>query len=86
MPPVTIGDLRRSGRLLWCYCETCCYEAEKDLNTWRALDDAVEVPSAGKHLKCPRCGSGKVTTRPQLHEKPIEQIREEARAKLARQG
>lgn len=84
MAVVTIGELRRAGRRLWCYCEACGHEAEKDLNEWRALDDAVEVPSAGKHLKCPSCSSGKITTRPQLHEKPIEQIRAEARAKQAR--
>lgn len=84
--PVTIGDLRRAGRRLWCYCEDCGREVEKDLNVWRALDDAVEVPSAGKHLKCSQCGSGRVSTRPQLHEKPIKEIRAVAREKQARQA
>lgn len=84
--PVTIGDLRRAGRRLWCYCNACGREVEKDLNVWRVFDDAVEVPSASKHLKCSRCGSGNVCTRPQLHDKLIEDIRAEARAKHAREG
>jgi hypothetical protein len=53
---------------------------------WRVFDDAVEVPSASKHLKCSRCGSGNVSTRPQLHDKLIEHIRAESRAKQAREG
>lgn len=84
--PVTIGDLRRAGRRLWCYCNACGREVEKDLNVWRVFDDAVEVPSASKHLKCSRCGSGNVCTRPQLHDKLIEVIRADSRAKQAREG
>lgn len=84
--PVTIGDLRRAGRRLWCYCLSCGYEVEKDLTAWQALDDAVEVPSAHKHLKCSRCGSGKVSTRPQLHDRTIDEIRAEAHAKQVREG
>lgn len=53
---------------------------------WRALDDAAEVPSAHKDLKCSRCGSGKVSTRPQLHDRTIDEIRAAAHAKQVREG
>lgn len=84
--PVTIGDLRRSGRRLWCYCNACGREVEKDLNVWRVFDDAVEVPSASKHLKCSRCGSGNVCTRPQLHERTIKEIRAAEAERQRREG
>ena len=67
--PVTIGALRRDGRLLWCYCLDCQHEAEIDPGASGLFDD-IPVPEAGRHFKCSRCGSRMVTTRPQVYNEP----------------
>ena len=78
--PVTIGALRRDGRLLWCYCLDCQHEAEIDLGASGLADD-IPVPEAGRHFKCSRCGGKRVDTRPQLHARPLAEIRDAERAK-----
>ena len=45
--PVTIGALRRDGRLLWCYCLDCQHEAEIDPGASGLADD-IPVPEAGR--------------------------------------
>jgi len=54
--PVTLGDLAREGRLLWCYCWSCSYEREVEPLSL-GIDPAEPVPTVGKRLKCSRCGS-----------------------------
>lgn len=72
--PATLGSLARDGRLLWCYCCECGYEREIDPLSL-GLDPSEPVPTVGKRLKCSRCGSRKIETKPQLHVEPLEVIR-----------
>ena len=69
--PVSLGDLAREGRLLWCYCLACCHEREVDPLSL-GLDPAEAVSTVGKRLKCSRCGSREIETKPQLHTEPLE--------------
>ena len=80
--PVTLGDLARGGRLIWCYCEACGHEREVDPLSL-GLDPAEAVPTVGKRLKCSRCGGREITTRPQLHPEPLEVLRARYRVRSA---
>ena len=72
--PVTLGDLAREGRLLWCYCQQCGDEREVDPRAL-GLSDAQPVPTTGARLKCSQCGSREIETKPQLHVEPLEVLR-----------
>ena len=72
--PVTLADLAREGRLLWCYCLKCGHEREVEPLSL-GLDPAEAVPTVGRRLKCSRCGSREIETRPQLHPEPLEVLR-----------
>jgi hypothetical protein len=72
--PVTLGDLARERRLLWCFCRSCSYEREIEPRTLGLSDDQA-VPTASQRLTCSRCGSKDIETRPQLHPEPLEVIR-----------
>ena len=48
--PVSLGDLAREGRLLWCYCLACCHEREVDPLSL-GLDPAEAVSTVGKRLE-----------------------------------
>lgn len=45
--PVTLGDLAREGRFLWCYCLLCHYEREVEPLSL-GLDLAEAVPTVGR--------------------------------------
>jgi hypothetical protein len=72
--PVTLADLAREGRLLWCYCLQCGHEREVDPLSL-GLAPAEAVPTVGGCLKCSRCGSREIETRPQLHVEPLDVMR-----------
>ncbi len=72
--PVILADLAREGRLLWCYCRSCSYEREVEPRSL-GLPDEQPVPTAGQRLKCSRCGSKDIETKPQLYSEPLEVIR-----------
>jgi hypothetical protein len=72
--PVTLGDLARERRLLWCFCRGCTYEREVAPRSL-GLSDNQAVPTAGQRLKYSRCGSKDIETLPQLHPEPLEVIR-----------
>jgi hypothetical protein len=72
--PVSLGDLARERRLLWCYCLKCGHEREVEPLSL-GLDPAEAVPTVGRRLKCSRCGAREIETRPQLHPEPLEVIR-----------
>ena len=59
--PVTRGGLVREDKLLWVYCDECCHE--RDINPATA---ETPVPEIGKRIKCSNCGSGNITTAPEL--------------------
>ena len=63
--PVTLGDLIREDKLLWVYCRECCHE--RDVNPANVpLPADTPVPEIGKRMKCSNCGSGNITTAPEL--------------------
>ena len=70
-PPVTVGDLRRTGRVLEVHCGDCARMQELDAKGL-PFDDDDAVPALGPRgvFKCSRCGSKAVTTRPQVYEEP----------------
>ena len=64
IPPMTIGNMRAHGiRSLDAICEEtlCGHSAQVDV---RALPDDVAVPDVARRLRCSRCGSKEVSTRP----------------------
>ncbi|OYW54118.1 MAG: hypothetical protein B7Y80_13645 [Hyphomicrobium sp. 32-62-53] len=72
--PVTLKDLADEGRLLWCYCGACCHEVEVPPLSL-GLPGNVPVPNVARRLRCSKCGSRKISTRPQLHLEPLEVLR-----------
>ena len=64
--PVTLGDLQREDKLVWTYCCDCGHE--RDVTPARVpLPSETLVPDVGKYMKCSRCGSIKIDTRPELY-------------------
>ena len=64
--PVTLGDLIRDDKLLWVYCRDCCHE--RDVNPANVpLPGDTPVPDLGKRMKCSKCGSRAIETKPKLY-------------------
>ena len=64
--PVTLGDLVRDDKLLWVDCCACGHE--RDVNPAMVpLAAETPVPDVGKHMKCSKCGSRKINTKPELY-------------------
>lgn len=63
--PVTLADLSRDDRLMWTYCRDCGREKDLDPSTIPLPGD-YPVPLVGKRMKCTRCGSRKIDTKPEL--------------------
>ena len=64
--PVTLGDLIRDDKLLWVYCRDCCHE--RDVNPANVpLPGDTLVPDLGKRMKCSKCGSRAIETKPKLY-------------------
>jgi hypothetical protein len=63
--PVRLGDLIRDGKLLWLYCRECYRERDVDPATIPLPPD-LPVLNIGKHMKCSKCGSRKIDSRPEL--------------------
>jgi hypothetical protein len=64
--PVTLGDLIHADKLLWVYCRDCCHELDLDPATIPLPGD-TPVPDVGKRMKCSKCGSRAVETKPELY-------------------
>jgi hypothetical protein len=69
--PVTLGDLIRDGKFLWCFCDVhasgCGHERDVDPASL-GLPLETSVPGLGRrYLKCSRCGSKAIETRPELY-------------------
>ena len=72
--PVTLADLVREDKLLWVFCRECC--RERDVNPATVpLPPETPVPEVGKHMKCSRYGSRKVSTAPELYAGGIHAMR-----------
>jgi hypothetical protein len=76
--PVTLGDLIRESKLLWCYCRECCRERDVDPATI-PLPPEFPVPEVGSRMKCSACGSRAVETKPELYPGGIEAMRQRRR-------
>lgn len=76
--PVTLADLACDGRLLWLYCTDCGHEAEVPPASL-GLRLSLAVPMVKHHLVCSQCGSRRIDSRPQLHARPLAEIRRLAR-------
>jgi hypothetical protein len=71
---VTLGDLERSGKLLWVYCCDC--GRERDLEPGALpLPREYPVPKVATRMKCSACGSRKINTKPELYPGGIEAMR-----------
>lgn len=76
--PVTLADLAGDGRLLWLYCSGCGHEVEVPPDSL-GLRLSLAVPLVKQHVVCSQCGSRHVDSRPQLHARPLAEIRRRAR-------
>lgn len=64
--PVTLGDLVRDDKLLWVYCTDCGHE--RDVTPGAVpLPADTPVPDVAKRMKCSKCGSRKINSKPQLY-------------------
>ena len=69
--PVTLSDLSREGKLLWCWCADCGHERDVDPATI-PLPGKFPVPEVGARMVCSICGGRKVRTSPELYPGGIE--------------
>lgn len=63
MGHVTMGMLRRDRKLLECGCYSCRHHSYLD-PAQLPFDDSQSVPEAHRRMKCSKCGSRTVWTRP----------------------
>ena len=63
--PVSLADLIRDKKLLWVYCNDCGHERDIDPRTLPLKPD-LGVPFVERHLICSKCGSKKISTKPEL--------------------
>ena len=74
LAPVTLGDLVRDDKLLWVYCCDCGHE--RDVNPAAVpLPAETPVPEVGKRMRCSKCGSRKINTKPELYPGGVEAMR-----------
>jgi DNA-directed RNA polymerase subunit RPC12/RpoP len=67
-PPMTLANMRQNGvRAVIATCGTCGHKADVNVD---ALPATIAVPKASHRLRCGRCGSKRVDTRPAWHTKP----------------
>lgn len=64
--PVTLGDLVRDDKLLWVYCTNCGHERDV-IPATVSLPPATPVHDVAKHMRCSKCGSRKINTKPELY-------------------
>jgi transcription elongation factor Elf1 len=63
--PMTLANMRDNGaRSVTAKCEACGHEADVNVD---ALPESVNVPEAGRYLRCSRCNAKQVSTRPAWH-------------------
>ena len=64
--PVTLGDLICDDKLLWVYCRACGHE--RDITPPNVpLPPETPVPDVGNHMRCSKCGSRKIDSKPELY-------------------
>jgi hypothetical protein len=64
-PPMTLANMRSNGvRAVTATCEGCGHKADVVVDV---LPETISVPHAGRCLRCGRCGSKQINTRPAWH-------------------
>ncbi len=64
IPPMTLGNMRAHGiRSIDAYCQAIGCGHASTLNV-DGLPDELPVPDVGLRLRCSRCGSRSIQTRP----------------------
>ena len=64
----------RDDKLLWAYCCDCGHE--RDVNPAMVpLPAETPVPEVSKDMKCAKCGSRKINTKPELYPGGVEAMR-----------
>jgi hypothetical protein len=62
---MTLANMRANGvRSVTAQCEACNHQADVSVD---ARPETVYVPHVGQRLRCSKCGSKKVATRPAWH-------------------
>ena len=57
--------MRQNGvRMIWAKCEACGHQADVNVDT---LPETPAVPKVGQRLRCSRCESKQIKTRPAWH-------------------
>jgi hypothetical protein len=65
LKPMTLANMRQNGvRMIWAKCEACVHQADVNVD---ALEKTVVVPKVGERLRCGRCGSKQINSRPAWH-------------------
>ena len=64
MRGVTLADLLRDGKRLWAYCIDCQHNRLLNPGTV-PLPGSYAVPEVGSRMKCSRCGSRSIHTKPE---------------------
>jgi hypothetical protein len=62
--PVTLADLIADGKRLWVYCLGCQHNRFLDPRHI-ALPVDFPVPNVGQRMKCSKCGSRSVHSKPE---------------------
>lgn len=64
MSAVTLADLARDGKLLWCWCPCCGRERDLDPASL-PMPAGTPVPFAGRRMRCTVCGTRPISTAPE---------------------
>ncbi|MEK9850803.1 MAG: hypothetical protein VW665_09885 [Candidatus Puniceispirillum sp.] len=63
--PATLADMMRDGLSVFCWCNRCGHNAVLDpAPLANNLGDMFPVPELGAHMRCSRCQTRDITTRP----------------------
>ena len=73
--PVTLGDLICGDKLLWVYCTECGHERDVAPSTV-PLPAETPVTDVAKRMKCSKCGSKKINSKPQLYPGGVAAMRD----------
>ncbi len=73
-----LSDLLAEGKLLWAYCCECGHERDLD-PSGLPLPGDIAVCHVRHRMRCSRCGSRKIDTRPELYPGGVVAMREKSK-------
>jgi hypothetical protein len=71
--PETLSGLMKKGIDLWAYCIDCHHNKSLLIATL-PLSASTPVPAVAKRMKCSRCGSRNIHTRPDWQYKSLSEF------------